>query len=189
MTRTLSKHLKIPMLCALVWSTTACISASAPKTEAGLIGEAMYSPQPWVNSTPVNITARVSAIQGALSAVQSASNSYVEYQVAQADAFNRRQARKAALESQQYYTRLQAEEDRLRAIREREAAVRPVGKLAPISVVAGAAPTMADYADEIGDAVMGYAKSMRGWIAAGHPAYEYSSDYKAPAPKPRVKKK
>lgn len=189
MTRTVSKTLKIPLLIALAWSTSACISASAPKSEADLIGEAMYAPQPWVHSTPVNITARVSAIQGALSAVQSASNSYVQYQVAQADTFNRRQARKAALKSQQYYARLKAEEDRLRAIRESEATMRPVGKVAPISIVVGPAPTMADYADEIGDAAMGYAKSMRGWIAAGHPAYEYSSDYKAPAPKPRVKKK
>lgn len=177
------------MLCALAWSTTACISASAPKSDAALIGEAMYSPQPWVNSKPVNITARVGAIQGALSAVQSASDSYVAYQFAQADAFNRQQARKAALSSQQYYARLRAEEDRLRAIRDSEAAVRVVGQVKPTSIDIGPAPTMADYADEIGDSMMGYAKSMRGWIAAGHPAYEYSNEYKTPAPKPRVKKK
>lgn len=135
MTRPHYKYLKIPMVFALAWSTTACISASAPKTDATMIGEAMYSPQPWVNSKPVNITARVSAIQGELSAVQSASNSYVEYQVAQADEFNQRQARKAALESQRYYERLQAEDDRLRAIRESEAAVRVVGQVKPTSII------------------------------------------------------
>lgn len=135
MPRTLSMTEKLPMLCILAWSTTACISASAPKSDPALIGEAMYSPQPWVDSKPVNITARVSAIQGFASAVQTASNAYVEYQSAQADAFNRRQARQSALATQRYYARLQAEEDRLRAIRESEAAVRIVGQVRPTSLV------------------------------------------------------
>ena len=88
-----------------------CISASAPKTAASLNGEAMYEPQPWVNSKPVNITGRLNAIQGALSAAGAAHASFVEYKIAQADEYNQRQERKRALESQRYHARLRAEEE------------------------------------------------------------------------------
>jgi len=163
-----------------------CISASAPKTAANMNGEGMYAPQPWANSKPVNITARVSAIQGALSAVQTASNSYVDYQTARADTHNRRQARLAAYESHKYHERLRTEDERLKAIRERDAASPSVISVKPRSIELGPSPTMADYADDIGNSMRGFAKSMRGWIAAGHPAFEYSTDYKAPAWQPRV---
>jgi len=166
-----------------------CISASAPKTAASMNGEAMYAAQPWANSKPVNITARVSAIQGALSAVQTASNSYVDYQRARADTHNRQQARMAAYESHKYHERIRVEEDRLKTIREREAASRSVVSGKPESIKLGPAPTMADYADDIGNSMRGYAKSMRGWMAAGHPAFEYSTNYKAPAWQPRVNAK
>ena len=88
-----------------------CVSASAPKTAASLNGEAMYEPQPWVNSKPVNITGRLNAIQGALSAAGAAHASFVEYKIAQADEYNQRQERKRALESQRYHARLRAEEE------------------------------------------------------------------------------
>lgn len=166
-----------------------CVSASAPKTAASMNGEAMYTSQPWANSKPVNITARVNALQGALGAAQIASNSYLQYQQQRADAHNQRQARISAYKSHQYKMRLQAEEDaRVRALLAAQNAPR-TGKIKPASIVLGPAPTMADYAEDIGNSVMGYAKSMRGWIAAGHPAYEYSSRAQAHTWKPRVNPK
>ncbi len=133
-----------------------CISASAPKTAATLNGEAMYAAQPWANSKPVNITARVSAIQGALSAVQTASNSYVDYQIARADTHNRRQARLAAYESHKYHERLRADEERLRAIREREAAYRLPGSIKTGTIDAGPLPEWDSTGWDLGVAVAGW---------------------------------
>lgn len=165
-----------------------CISANAPETVRTMNGEAMYAPQPWATSKPVNITARVNALQGALGAVQSASNSYVQYQQQRADAHNLRQARISAYKTHQYNMRLKAEEDaRLKALLAAQNATPQVLAGKPISIKLGPAPTMADYADDIGNSMRGFAKSMRGWMAAGHPAFEYSSNYKQPAMQPRYK--
>ena len=112
-----------------------CISASAPKTAATLNGEAMYSPQPWVTSRPVNITARVNAIQGALGAVQAAQASLMEYQYARADAHNQRQARISAYNSHVYHERLKAEEAERQKWAEYNAQHRPpvpFGALNPV---------------------------------------------------------
>lgn len=133
-----------------------CISASAPKTAATLNGEAMYAPVPWASSKPVNITARVSAVQGALNAVQAASNSYVQYQQIRADTHNQQQARISAYKSHQYHQRLRAEEDRLRAIREREAAMPRVVTGKPQAIVVGPIPEWDSTGWDLGVAVAGW---------------------------------
>jgi hypothetical protein len=147
---------KLSTLLALAWSTTACISASAPKTSSALNGEAMYAPQPWAHGKPVNITARLGSIQSTLSAVQTASNSYFQYQQDRVDANNKRKARSLAYESHLYYQRLQDEEDRLRAIQEREAATpqRVIAKPPPINV--GPIPEWDSTGWDLGVAVAGW---------------------------------
>lgn len=156
MTRTLSNHLKISVLVALAWSTTACISASAPKTEAGLIGEAMYSPQPWANSKPVNITARVNTIQSALSAVQSVSDTYAQFQRDVADARYQREARSAAYESHLYFQRLREEEARLAAIRQNDQRIGQVRIGTPQAIRAGPLPEWDRTGWDLGVAVAGW---------------------------------
>jgi hypothetical protein len=133
-----------------------CISASAPKTSSSLNGEAMYAPQPWAHGKPVNITARLGSIQSTLSAVQTASNSYFQYQQDRVDANNKRKARSLAYESHLYYQRLQDEEDRLRAIQEREAATpqRVIAKPPPINV--GPIPEWDSTGWDLGVAVAGW---------------------------------
>jgi len=133
-----------------------CISASAPKTTATLNGEAMYAPAAWASSKPVNITARVRAVQGALGAVQAASNSYVQYQQIRADTHNQQQARISAYKSHQYHQSLRAEEARLNAIRDREAAMPLVRGVKPQGIIVGPIPEWDSSGWDLGVAVAGW---------------------------------
>lgn len=143
-------------LASLLVLLPGCISASAPKTAATLNGEAMYAPVPWASSKPVNITARVSAVQGALSAVQAASNSYVQYQQIRAEAHNQQQARISAYKSHQYHQSLRAEEARLKAIRDREAAMPLVQGVKPQGIIVGPIPEWDSSGWDLGVAVAGW---------------------------------
>ena len=143
-------------LASLLVLLPGCISASAPKTAATLNGEAMYAPVPWASSKPVNITARVSAVQGALGAVQAASNSYVQYQQIRADTHNQQQARISAYKSHQYHQSLRAEADRLKAIRDREAAVPRVMSVKPQVIDGGPLPEWDSTGWDLGVAVAGW---------------------------------
>ena len=111
--------LRALLIVPLLFASAGCMSASAPKTAANLNGEAMYAPHAWANSQPVNITARLNAIQGALNSVQIAAADYFAYQQQRADTFNAQQARMAEYESRIYHRRLEeeaAERERLRAL-------------------------------------------------------------------------
>lgn len=143
-------------LASLLVLLPGCISAGAPKTAATLNGEAMYAPVPWASSKPVNITARVSAVQGALSAVQAASNSYVQYQQIRADTHNQQQARISAYKSHQYHQSLRAEEARLKAIRDREAAMPLVQGIKPQGIIVGPIPEWDSSGWDLGVAVAGW---------------------------------
>ncbi len=127
-------------LAVLLVSLPGCISASAPKTTAALNGEAMYSQQPWAKNQPVNITARLNAIQGALGAVQAAQASFIEYQHARADAHNQRQARISAYNSHVYHKRLRAEEAERQKWAEYDAQNRPSVALGAINPVLDGVP-------------------------------------------------
>ncbi|MEM7329300.1 MAG: hypothetical protein AAF437_11210 [Pseudomonadota bacterium] len=105
----------------------------------------MYSPQPWVTSRPVNITARVNAIQGALGAVQAAQASFLEYQHARADAYNQQQARISAYNSHVYYERLRAEEAERQKWAEYNAQHRPAQRVGAFNPILGVVPDTFNY--------------------------------------------
>lgn len=106
-------------LAAASLALAGCVSPGAPKTAATLNGEAMYAPRAWAESQPVNITARLNAVQSALNSVQVAANDYFAYQQQRADTFNAQQARMSEYKSRIYHRRLEeeaAERERLRAL-------------------------------------------------------------------------
>jgi hypothetical protein len=74
-----------------------------------LIAESFYTQQPWAQKPPVNITRRLSAIQGAVSGMQQSLDSYAALTRAQAAAHNERVFLNAEI------ARNKAEMDRVRA--------------------------------------------------------------------------
>ena len=129
------KSAAVPALAILSVFLPACVSASPPKTSAQMIGEAMYTTHPWADTEPVNITARMNAVQGALAAVGSAQQSYHDYRMGQAAAFNERAFLKAEYARYEAGMRKQqaavAEAARLRALAEQDARSLAVSREPP----------------------------------------------------------
>jgi len=159
------------MLATLCTTMTACISASAPKTSAQMNGEAMYTTQPWADTKPVNITDRLNAVQGVVAAMQSAQTSYYDFKITQANAFNERAFLRA--EIARHDAELRRRLEQAEAARIKAGAEQPRSPIKGVKAkpVAGTVATFSDYAWEIGTSIIGHAKSVRGWMAEGHPTY------------------
>ena len=159
------------VLATLCTTMTACISASAPTTSVQLNGEAMYTTQPWADTKPVNITGRLNTVQGAVATMRSAQTSYYDFKITQANAFNERAFLRAEIARHDAELRRRLEQAEAARIKAEAEQSRPPIKGVKAKPVAGTVPTFSDYAWEIGTSITSHAKSLRGWMAEGHPAY------------------
>ena len=153
----MTNRLILPAL--LVTFLTGCASVGTPVATGNGIAESMYTEQPWAKDPPVNITRRLSAIQGALGGAQQALNSYGAAMRASARTHNERVFRQAEISRRKMVDdriREQQEQQRLKAIAEQErrpVVLQPVGYLAP-------ARPWDDTGWKIGVAI---AQNVRGW--------------------------
>ena len=162
---------KLLALGALCLASAACASSSKIKTAGDLNGEAMYKRLAWAEARPVNITGRLDALQSAVSAANTMSNTVFAAKYAQYESFNQRAFLNAQYARAQTAARRQyeAELERLRLEAARSSGSRPyvVQSMNGVKIAPASTGGISGY--QLGSMAVSQAQSTFNWGRYGGP--------------------